>query len=219
MPVIVLAPHPDDETLGCGGALLRHVAAGESVHWCVVTAMGEGYSAEQQAKRDSEIDAASARYGFAQTHQLGFPTTTLDTVPQSELVRKIGAVFSEVKPTVVYVPHRGDAHSDHAAVFDAAAACCKWFRYPSVKRVLVYETLSETDFGLSPDANGFRPNVFADITPHLEAKLEIMRIFASEMGRFPFPRSEEAIRALAALRGAACGCSAAEAFMLLREIV
>lgn len=92
----------------------------------------------------------------------------------------------------------------------------KWFRYPSVKRILAYETLSETDFGLGTDL-GFRPNIFINIENYLEDKLRAMDIYASELGRFPFPRSDEAIRALATLRGAASGFQAAEAFELLRE--
>ena len=97
-------------------------------------------------------------------------------------------------------------------------ACTKCFRFHSIKRILAYETISETDFGMNPSYNTFRPNVYIDISKYLEMKLEIMRIYASELGDFPFPRSEKAIRALAALRGAAAGCEAAEAFMLLKEI-
>jgi len=107
-------------------------------------------------------------------------------------------------------------HTDHRAVFDAAAACTKWFRYPSVKRVLAYETLSETDFGLGTEL-GFRPNVFVDISPFLERKLQAMDIYASEIAPFPFPRSQDALRALARVHGTSSGYHAAEAFQLLRE--
>jgi LmbE family N-acetylglucosaminyl deacetylase len=101
-------------------------------------------------------------------------------------------------------------------VFDAVASCTKWFRYPSINRILAYETLSETDFGLSTE-QAFRPNVFVDIESFLDRKLQAMEVYKSEMGEFPFPRSREAIRALAAVRGAASGFKAAEAFELLRE--
>ena len=116
----------------------------------------------------------------------------------------------------IFVPHPADVHSDHRVVFDAVSACTKWFRYPSVKRVLAYETLSETDFGLGTN-QPFRPNVFVDVEHFFIKKLQAMDIYASEVGEFPFPRSHEAIRALATLRGAASGFKAAEAFELLRE--
>ena len=99
-------------------------------------------------------------------------------------------------------------------MFDAASACCKWFRYPSVRRVLAYETLSETEFGLDPDT-GFHPNVFVDIRPFLERKIELLQIYESEIGEFPFLRSATAVRALAQYRGATAGFEAAEAFKLL----
>ena len=101
-------------------------------------------------------------------------------------------------------------------VFDAASACCKWFRYPSVRRVLAYETLSETEFGLDPDTR-FHPNVFVDISAFLERKIELLQIYKSELGHFPFPRSATAVRVLAQYRGANSGFEAAEAFQLLRE--
>jgi LmbE family N-acetylglucosaminyl deacetylase len=101
-------------------------------------------------------------------------------------------------------------------VFNAVAAGTKWFRHPSVRRVLAYETLSETDFGLNASP-GFKPNVFVDITHFIDKKIEAANVYASELGKFPFPRSPEAIRALASVRGATSGFQAAEAFELLRE--
>ena len=133
------------------------------------------------------------------------------------MIARLSDIFTEVKPNFVYVPYPGDIHSDHKAVFDASVACTKWFRHPYVQRVLVYETMSETDFTINPDTNGFRPNVFVNIQSYLDKKMDIMNIYRSEVGEHPFPRSEKAIRSLAYLRGAASGYEAAEAFMLLKE--
>lgn len=219
--VIVVAPHPDDETLGCGGTILRHKAEGDNVHWLIVTAMvpEQGFSQASIAAREEEIAAATRRYGFASVQMLGLPTTRLDTLPMSDLVAAIGGAFRNAAPEVVYMPFGGDVHSDHAIVSNAVLSCTKWFRNPLIKRILAYETLSETEFGVSPDALGFRPNVFVDIHTYLEEKIGILEIFASELGEFPFPRSVEAVRALARLRGSSAGCSGAEAFMLLKEIM
>ena len=218
--ILVVAPHPDDETLGCGGTLLRHHANGDEVHWLIVTDMSteQGFAEDLVSKRQAEIAEVASIYRFVKVHNLGHPPTKLDVVPESELVADIGQVMKEVQPTVVYLPFRGDAHSDHAAVFDAAASCTKWFRYPTIRRVLCYETLSETDFGLNPEAARFSPNSFMDITDHVDEKVRIAKIYEGEMGEHPFPRSEEALMSLAKVRGAACGCEAAESFMLLREI-
>lgn len=217
--VLVIAPHPDDETLGCGGTLLKHRAAGDELHWLIVTEISShvGASPERSQERQAEIARVTQEYSFASVHQLGFPTTQLDSLPLSDLVAKMGRVFAAVRPEIVYLPHPGDIHTDHRVVFEAAASCTKWFRAPFVKRVLAYETLSETDFGINPAYNPFRPNYFVDISGTLERKMAIMRIFSSELGEFPFPRSEEALSALAAVRGTAAGFRSAEAFMLLKE--
>lgn len=216
-PIIVLAPHPDDETLGAGGLLLRARAAGRPIHWVIITQMRpeDGWPADKMARRKTEIETVANAFGFASIHILPFATTRLDTLPLGDVVMEIGKIVKEIAPEVILVPHRGDAHSDHAVVHDAGAACAKWFRYPSVKWTLVYETLSETDAAIQ-DSEVFTPDVFVDITDHLERKLEITRMFGAEIQAFPFPRSPTAIRALAQVRGAASGSEAAEGFMLLR---
>jgi LmbE family N-acetylglucosaminyl deacetylase len=218
MRTIVVAPHPDDETLGAGGTLLRRKAEGGAVAWLIVTSISEenGWSAEKVKQRQGEIDKIAELYSFDEIYSLNFPTTRLDTIPMSDLIAAMSAVFEVFVPNEVFVPHASDVHTDHRIVFDAVAGCTKWFRHPSVKRVLAYETLSETDFALCLGPR-FCPTVFMDIEPFLEAKLQAMNIYASELGRHPFPRSFDAIRALAAIRGAASGFVAAEAFELLRE--
>ena len=218
MKTIVIAPHPDDEVFGVGGTLLRRKAEGAKVAWLIVTTISVelGWSKEKVKERADEVQRVTELFGFDEVFTLNFPTTQLDRVPMSDLVAGISEAFRSFEPEEVFVPHPSDVHTDHRMVFDAAASCTKWFRYPSVKRVLAYETLSETDFGLGTD-QGLRPNVFVDIEPFLDDKLRAMDIYESELGVFPFPRSHEAIRALAALRGAASGFKAAEAFELLRE--
>lgn len=218
--VLVIAPHADDETLGCGGAILRHRAQGEAVHWLLVTdiqpgqPMG-GVTAEQ---RDGEVRTLSEKLGFASTHRLGLPPAGLDRLPLEDLVAAIGAVVRAVAPSLVYLPFPGDVHSDHGAVFRAASGATKWFRYPSVREIRLYETLSETNFGIDPTLAGFRPNLYIDITPHLEDKLSAFTVFGSETKSPPFPRSTEAVRALTLLRGSEAGLMAAEAFMIVKRI-
>ena len=219
--VLIVAPHPDDETFGCGGTLLRHKSEGDAVHWLIVTRMDVsiGYSAEQIAHREQQLQRVTEAYGFDTVSKLDFVSTRLDELPMGDIVRSVSSVVKKVSPDIVYLPYPGDVHTDHRVVFDAVVSCTKWFRYPCVKRILVYETLSETEFGINPDTNGFRPNVFVNICSHMVKKLGVMEIYATELGAFPFPRSVEVVQALSALRGATAGCKAAEAFMLLKEIL
>lgn len=218
--ILVIAPHPDDETLGCGGTLLKHIAVGDEVHWMIVTAISTaiGFTAERVAQRDLEIKKVSVSYGFSGVHQAGFPTMRLDRVEKLQLIESVASVVRKTQADTLYIPYRNDAHSDHAAVFDAAVACTKSFRYPSVRSVYTYETLSETEFGLRTDDPGCRPNRLVDISNWLEQKISIMHMFDGEITAFPFPRSETCMRAQAALRGSQANVMAAEAFMVLKEI-
>lgn len=217
--VVVVAPHPDDETLGCGGTLLRHLAEGDSVHWLIATEMTAeaGYTDSEVEARDRVIQGVADAYPFDGVVRIGHSTARLDRVPIANLVRDFGEVFDEIEPEVVYLPFPNDAHSDHRIVFEAAVACTKWFRQSSIRRVLAYETVSETDQGRHPGRVGFEPNVFLDITERLDRKIEILELYEGEVGEHPFPRSERAIRALAAIRGAASGHNSAEAFRLIFE--
>jgi len=218
---LVIAPHPDDELLGCGGTLLRHRSEGRTVGWVIMTNISEeyGWSNERVFEREKEIEQVRQGLGVRQEHifQLGFPTTRLDAIPMADVIAKISEVFQSFQPEEVLLPYQGDVHSDHRITFESVAACTKWFRFPSVKRVLAYETLSETEFSLDP-SKAFKPNVFVDISPYLEKKLELLRIYSSELDEFPFPRSETVIRALAQFRGSNSGFKNAEGFNLLLEL-
>ena len=218
--VLVIAPHPDDELLGCGGTLLRRKSEGAILGWVIMTKISEdtGWSKNNVQERENEIEEVRKGLGIQPEHlfQLGFPTTKLDTFPMGELIAKVSEVFQTFQPEEVFIPHQGDVHSDHRITFEAVSACTKWFRYPSVKRVLSYETLSETEFSLD-SGKAFHPNVFVDISQYIEQKLELLNIYSSELGEFPFPRSETAIRALAQFRGSSSGFESAEGFELLLE--
>ncbi|MCM0147574.1 PIG-L family deacetylase [Photobacterium galatheae] len=219
--VLFIAPHADDETLGCGGTILKLHHLGYELHWLIVTGMTNeaGFNDERIATRKKEIDKVTKEYNFSSVHQLNLPPAKLDTLPKGEIVGRISATISEIKPEQVFTVYRNDVHSDHEVVFDATISATKSFRYPFIKKIFVYETISETDFGLKPEDGGFRPNVYFDISDFIHKKNEILEIYESEIGDFPFPRSKEAIQALAMLRGVQCNSKAAEAFMLVKEIL
>ena len=215
MRTLVVAPHPDDETLGVGGTLLRRKSEGAETAWLIMTEIDvlQEYKSRQ---RKSEILRVSEIMGFDAIYELRLPTTKLDQVPMVELVQRIGKVVKEFQPSEIFLPHPSDVHSDHKVTFEAAISCTKWFRNPSVKRILAYETLSETEFGLSKVHN-FHPNYYVNIESFVDQKIMAMNIYESEISNFPFPRSEESIRSLSSLRGSSSGFKAAEAFELLKE--
>lgn len=218
--VIVIAVHPDDETLGCGGTLLRHKAEGDEIYWLIITNITEkdGWEKKFVDKRQDEIDEVSNRFGFKKTLKLDFPTTKLDQVPKGELINAISSIFNEVKPNIVYLPNRSDVHSDHQISFQAAYSCTKSFRYPFIEKILMMETLSETDFAPALADTAFIPNLYVNIEDYFDKKIEIFKCFESEVMTGPFPRSIETIRSLAILRGSSISKKYAEAFQLLKEI-
>jgi len=216
---MIVAPHPDDEVLGAGGTLHRRKSEGNQIGWLIMTQMGgdESYSVEDKRRRNLEIEEVKHFFNFDFIEQLDFETKKLCEIPTSILVKNVSRSLSEFAPDELLIPHYSDVHSDHKITFNVIASCTKWFRNSHVRRVLSYETLSETGFGLGREAS-FNPNYFVDITTFLDSKVKAMEIYSSEIEEFPFPRSGEAIESLAKYRGASAGVKAAEAFELLRDI-
>lgn len=219
--VMVVAVHPDDETLGCGGSLLRLGEMGKELAWVIVTTTENStiFSKEYTEKRRGEIDRVKNAYGFSKTYQLPFEAGMLEETPKINVVKAINEAVKDFQPDTIFLPFPWDIHKEHQVTFEAALACTKVFRNPFIKRVILMETPSETDFVPANVVQSFTPNLFVDITNQLEKKLEIMQIFDSEVLPHPFPRSLESIRALAVYRGGQAGCGAVESFMMIKEII
>ena len=219
--ILVLATHPDDETLGCGGYLLKKKKEGHKIYWLIITGLSEtvGYSKAMCEKREKEIEAVSQAYNFDKTFNLKFDTTKLDTYPLGELVKKIGNVITEVEASHLFLPFHSDAHSDHRITFDAGYSCTKSFRYPSLRKVYMMETLSETEYAPAISGQTFIPNTFVDISDFFQEKVKVMNIYESEIAKHPFPRSEETLEALAKYRGSTINVKYAESFVLLKDII
>ena len=219
--ILFVSVHPDDETLGCGGTILKHEKEGDDIFWLIITAPTSnhpfGYSEEFIANRNFEIDKVANLYKFNQVFNLGFPTQLLGEINFRDIVVGVDHIINQLKPEVVYVINRSDVHSDHRISFDAIYACTKNFRKPFIEKILMYETLSETEFSPALSENVFVPNVFVDISDYMDDKLKIMAVFSSELMPDNLPRSISAINALAGYRGSRIGVKYAEAFMLLFE--
>ena len=216
--ILVVSPHADDEVLGAGGTILKHVQEGDKVYWINVTNAKEeyGYSKEEELQRRQEIEIVAKKYGVEELINLGLEPAGLDKYGMSALVRKFAEMMKQISPQIVIMPFQYDVHSDHRIVFDAVYSCTKSFRYHSIEKILCMEILSETDYAVSD--KGFVPNYYVDISPYIEKKIEIMKEYKSEIKASPFPRNVEAVRGLAKYRAAGCNVEYAEAFWLLKEI-
>ncbi len=216
--VAVISAHPDDETLGAGGTLARHVENGDEVHACIVTKAytpdwEEGLIEKARAQAEEALNAL----GVVSVRFLGFPTVKLNVVPGKELNDKVADFFRSIDPQVAYSPFPGDLNTDHGIVARAAAIASR----PTPKRkisLLYYETLSSTEWGRMFMHTSFRPNIYVDIGSTIERKLEAAACYGLEIKEYPHPRSLEGIRALARIRGMEAGLETAEAFMLAVHI-
>ena len=219
MKTLVVAPHADDELLGCGGTMLRRLSEGGETAWLLITEINEenGWPPQIVLERQNEIN--KVRKGLSIKKEnffcLNIPATKIEDFSPSIIIEKISNVIREFEPEEVLLPNPGDIHSDHKITFECAFSCTKKFRFPSIKKVLVYETISETEYGLDPRFNKFNPNIFINISEFFDKKISLLSTYKSEIMEPPYPRSLENIEALAKLRGSQMGVKYAECFSLI----
>ena len=219
MKTLVIAPHPDDEILGVGGTLLKRKSQGHKLAWVIVTKPGKilNWSKKQIAIRKSQIKDIKNKLGFDKVYELDFSAATLTEESLPSLIKSIYETIKDFSPNEIFLPHIGDVHSDHQIIHKAVISATKSFRNHKLKRLIVYETLSETEYGLDK-SKVFFPNLYIDISKFLDQKVNLIKIYSSEIEHFPFPRSSESIKSLAKFRGSSCNCLAAEAFEILKQI-
>ncbi len=217
--ILVVAPHPDDEVLGCGGVMAKFAGAGLKVYVLVVTrGTPKLYSADKIDNIRKEARNAHEILGVAETVFLDFPAPELDLVSMAEIAREISVVIKRFSITDLYIPHRGDIHGDHGVVFNACLVAARPVGDYTVKSVFAYETLSETEWAPPFGDDAFIPAKFVDVTETFDQKLNAMKCFKSQLKQFPNPRSIETLTALSRFRGSTVGFANAEAFMVIRVI-
>ncbi len=222
MRILVIAPHPDDEVLGCGGTIQKYINNGDEVFLCIVTkAYAPDWSDDFIANRGKEIKCAEGILGINGIVFLDLPTVKLDTIPQKKLNDLMSDCINDIGPEVVFVPFYGDINKDHKLVCEATLVAARPKPGSLIKKVYCYEVLSETEWAKPAQKieDVFIPNYYEDISEFLDGKLKAMGCYKSELKDYPHPRSLEGIRILAQKRGTECGAMAAEAFMLIREVV
>jgi len=220
--VLVIAAHPDDEILGCGGTLARHARAGDRVS---ILILGEGATSRADAKagdvanlRDA-AERAARILGASAPRFASLSDNRLDTVALLDVVKCIEEEVAARNPAVVYTHHGGDLNIDHRIAHQAVLTACRPLPGSAVRSIYAYETPSSTEWSdVAIDSAGFRPTRFVDIGTDLDAKLAALECYASELRAFPHPRSKAAVTALAQWRGTSVGLRAAEAFVVVRDI-
>ncbi len=215
MNILVIAPHADDEVLGCGGLIAKY-AKRHDVYVCIVTKpYRPDWSERYIQNREAEIANATRILGVKKTTVLGFHAAKLDTYPQKELNAALQDVVKKIRPQTVFLPHPGDVHKDHRIVFESGLVAT---RPPldTLSKILCYETLSETEWGACMIP--FVPNVYEDVSGTMDKKNAAMQAYASELREHPHPRSLDGIDAQAKKRGSEAGVPYAEAFHLIREV-
>ena len=216
---LVLAPHPDDEVLGLGGAIARWAREGHGVHVVVATrGYPPTYSADEERACRGEARSAHARLGVTSARFLDLPAAELDTLLHRELNARLLESVRDLAPDELYLPFLGDVHRDHQLVFQSGLVAARPSAAGYPRKLYAYETLSETNWNAPFLTPAFAPNHFVDITATLEDKLEAFALFRSQVMEPPHERSLQALRALAVLRGATVGLGAAEAFITIRTV-
>ncbi len=217
--ILVIAPHPDDEVLGCGATMAKLSMAGHSVY-VLVASRGSARIYNQDKVEAVRLEALKAHQllGVKQTFFLEFPAPELDTVPLADISRSIAELIVKLKIEVLYLPHRGDIHNDHRVVFNAALVAARPVGNYTVKEIYTYETLSETEWAPPYESEAFIPTCFVDVTGYLDLKCVAFQCFKSQLKEFPNPRSVKGLTVLANLRGSTVGFQFAEAFQVIRLI-
>ena len=219
--ILVIAPHADDEILGCGGILKKANTCGIETIVVVVTNGHKGapdmYSQNDvEATREEALNAHKV-LGISETIFLDFPAPDLVNAQHFRISVSLSKIIQKIKPTQVYLPHPADLHSDHDVVYKSSLVALRPYAAPFVRDIYCYETLSESEWYPFQGIPGFRPNVFVDITKEIDAKCDAFSSFRSQIKEFPHSRSIEALRALAAYRGSTVNVESAESFELVRS--
>lgn len=217
--VVVVCAHPDDELLGAGGTLARHVRSGDEVH-AIVVADGGGsrYSDDLTRRLAKDAERAAEVIGFASLRLLELPDQRLDAEPMIDLTQGLERELDNTDPQVVYTHFPADVNSDHQLVAQAAWTACRPYARPGLRRFAVFETPSSTEWAWPLDGAQLQPNLFVDVVATLDTKIAAMECYDSELRGYPHPRSGRALRERAAFWGSQVGLLAAEPFRVLREM-
>ena len=224
--ILVIAAHPDDEILGCGGTIKKLSKSG---YKSKILIFGQGETSRQRLETDIKI---SRRLNFLQNAAknaakiinaeepifFNLPDNKLDTVPLIEIIKKIETIIKKYRPSIIFTHFPGDLNIDHTILYKATITAARPLLKSTVKKILTYEVLSSTGWNNLESQNNFNPNYFVNIEKEIQSKLKSIKCYKDEILKYPNARSIKSVEYLARTRGAIIGCKFAEAFMLVRSI-
>ena len=217
--ILVVASHPDDEVLGCGGTIAKHSKSGDKVHLIFMT---NGVGSRNAKKEEAESRKGAAQdsadiLGVSSIQQFDFPDNKMDTIALLDVVQAIEEVIDRLQPEIIYTHHIGDLNIDHQITHKAVMTACRPHPGFCVKEIYAFEVLSSTEWN-TPGVAVFSTNVFIDVTDYINIKKQVLEVYSEEMRQPPHTRSVDNVLRLNALRGNSIGVNYAEAFMLLKTI-
>ena len=218
--IIVVAAHPDDEVLGSGGTIVKHVAQGDIVHSVFMSDGVNSRLDSSKVKLNRRLKASKSvqsLLGISSTHYLNLPDNSMDSVPLLEIVQKLEPIINKIKPSVIYTHSYGDLNIDHQLTHAAVMTACRPIPDSTVREIYGFEVISSTEWS-NPLKSTFKPTLFIDITKHLSKKLNALKAYKQEMRDAPHSRSIKHIEILAQHRGYSVGVDMAEAFEVYRVI-
>jgi len=218
MNVLVIAPHMDDEVLGCGGVLCRHMDAGDKIWVIFIACRIYDHKFDEDKNKIEKTHSLKAKeiLNYNEAIFLDMNDEKLDVCIQ-EIIIPLEKHIERIKPEIVYIPFKGDNNQDHRAVFDATRVVLRSSVTPFIKKVLMYEVPSSTEQSPPLIENVFLPNYYVNIKEYFDTKIQALRCYETEKRNFPHPRSDKALKVLAQKRGTEIGFEYAEAFMIIRE--
>ena len=216
--ILVVAAHPDDELLGCGGTLARQLSQGSEVY-CLI--LGKGMMSRESATIDNQTlllkscDQAQASMGITDKWVLDYPDNQYDTVPLLDVVRSIEQTLLMVQPDAIFTHYAHDLNIDHQIAFQATLTACRPIHSSSVRGLYSFYTPSATEWG----SDVFEPNMFVDVTQFMDQKLRALSYYDTELRTDPYPRSVEGIKAFTRYFGSTVGVEHAEPFKVIRALI
>ncbi|MFQ5866774.1 MAG: PIG-L deacetylase family protein [bacterium] len=222
MKILVIAAHPDDEVYGVGGTIVKHIREGDEVFVCILT---DGASTQypgnktmikqkkEEARKSTEI------LGIKKIYFFDLPDMQLDTIAHVKVNKAIEEMISRIMPDIVYTHYWGDVNKDHRVVFESTMVAVRPSFKHTIKRILLYETPSSSEWNAPILTDKFIPNVYVDISETISKKIEAMKAYESELREFPHPRSIEAVTTYVKKNGLVIAKEAAECFLLIRETI